>query len=106
MIEIKLIYHNKILTGIESKGHSGFSKKGQDIICAAVSTIMQALIIGIEKINGSKIIVNEKIPLIKINWPLSECEKLFVLTDTMSESLSIIAKENSSYVKIITEEIN
>ena len=107
MIEVKLSYQGKILTGIESKGHSGFSQRGSDVICAGVSALMHALILGIEDIAGVKckaLHVNDKAPLISIELEKNDAEKLSLLLLTIKASLKQIALENPKYVKIISEE--
>ena len=108
MIEITLFYQEKNLIGIESKGHSGYSERGTDIICSAVSVLMQSLILGlseIAKLKDLKIKINDKKPLMKISWPKEQNEKISLLTQTTAESLKIISNENSGYVKVHTEEI-
>ena len=74
MVTVKLLYQDKALTGIESRGHSGYSRRGSDIVCAAVSTLMQALILGLEdiaQVQGLEVLADEKIPIIRITWPES-----------------------------------
>ncbi len=108
MIEITLFYQEKNLIGIESKGHSGYSERGTDIICSAVSVLMQSLILGlseIAKLKDLKIKINDKKPLMKISWPKEQNEKVSLLIQTTAESLKIISNENSDYVKVHTEEI-
>ena len=107
MTLVKLIYQGHTLTGIESRGHSGYSLRGSDIVCAAVSTIMQMLILGLEDIahvQGLNVQADEKIPLIRVTWPECEQADIHLLTDTAAESLRQIARENPRHVKIITEE--
>ena len=107
MIQVRLSYEGRILVGIESRGHSGYSQKGSDIICAAVSVLMQSMIFGLEDIahvHGLKIETDEKVPLMRATWPESEQERISLLTTTTAESLKIIAQSNPGYVKIITEE--
>ena len=106
MIEVKLTYQDKILIGISSRGHSGYSEKGSDIICASVSVLMQSLVFGlhdIAKIDGLVCQINDKIPLISITWPKKFASKISLLTKTVSESLRQIAEQNSDYIKIIEE---
>lgn len=38
------------VTGFSVRGHSDFAEEGQDIVCAAVSTLVQAAVVGIEEI--------------------------------------------------------
>lgn len=106
MVEVTLRYHGKILTGIEARGHSGFAEKGNDIVCAAVSTLMQALVFGLSevaKVNGADYHVNDRTPIIRVTWPASESMNISLLTKTISESLKIIARDNPRHVKIYSE---
>lgn len=106
MVDVTLHYHGKILTGIEARGHSGYADKGNDIVCAAVSALMQALILGlsdIAKINGADIHINERLPLMRVTWPESESMNISLLIRTISESLKIIARDNPGHVKIYSE---
>ncbi|MBQ9433693.1 MAG: ribosomal-processing cysteine protease Prp [Synergistaceae bacterium] len=108
MTAVKLIYQGKTLTGIESRGHSGYSRSGSDIVCAAVSTLMQALVLGLEDIahvQGLQVVADSRVPLIRVTWPESEHKSISLLTNTAAESLRHIARENPRHVKIITEEI-
>lgn len=108
MIAVKLYYQDKTLTGIESRGHSGYSQRGSDIICAAVSTLMQALVLGLEdiaKVQSLHVDADERVPVIRATWPVSEQKRISLLTDTAAASLKQIAHENPKYVKISTEEI-
>ena len=107
MVEVKFFRKGKFLVGIESKGHSGFSQKGSDVICAGVSALMHALILGIVDIAGVKckaLHVNDKAPLISVKWTEDDAEKLTLLTQTIAASLKQIALENPKYVKIISSE--
>ena len=107
MIAVKLTYQDKTLTGIESKGHSGFAPAGRDIVCAAVSALMQSLILGLEdiaQVQGLNVEADERVPIIRAAWPRSEQERIALLTETTAEALKVIARDNPRHVKIITEE--
>ena len=106
MVEVTLRYHGKTLTGIEARGHSGFAEKGNDIVCAAVSTLMQALIFGLSevaRVNGADYHVNDRMPIMRVTWPESESMNILLLTKTIAESLKIIARDNPGHVKIYSE---
>ena len=107
MTHVTLYYHDEALTGIQSKGHSGYSLKGSDIICAAVSTLMQSLVLGLQDIahvHGLSVEMDEQVPVIRVTWPSSEHERVSLLTMTTAESLRQIAAENPKYITITTEE--
>ncbi len=106
MVEVTLRYNGKILTGIEARGHSGFAEKGNDVVCAAVSALMQALIFGLSEIaktNGADYHINDRLPIMRVTWPESENMNVSLLTKTISESLKIIARDNPGHVKIYSE---
>lgn len=108
MTEITFFYQGKKLTGIESRGHTDYGDKGNDVICAAVSVLMQSLMFGLSEIArlpSLVIQINDSIPLIKITWQGKYFDKISLLVRTVAESLKIIAADNSGYVKIKTEEI-
>lgn len=40
------------LRGFTASGHSGYAKKGSDIVCAAVSAVTQGAVVGLEEVLG------------------------------------------------------
>ena len=49
MTVITVLKKHGRLVGFEAKGHSGYAEAGEDIVCAAVSAVMQTAVIGILK---------------------------------------------------------
>lgn len=47
MITIKFSFRDKKPLGFESAGHSGSAEAGQDIICAAISAVLQGALLGL-----------------------------------------------------------
>lgn len=41
--------------GISVKGHAGYAPHGQDIVCAAVSTLVQTLVVSISELTTTEI---------------------------------------------------
>ncbi len=108
MTNITFTFQNKILTGIRAQGHSGYAEKGSDIICAAVSTLMQALLLGImdvAKIPSVTARIDDEKILISVSWLAKYSSKIQILTHTIEKSLRQIASENSGYIKISEENI-
>jgi uncharacterized protein YsxB (DUF464 family) len=59
------------LRSISSEGHAGFADDGEDIVCAAVSTLMQALLVGLEDVLGLedvKFTSDAQKPRMSIEW--------------------------------------
>ena len=55
MTHCKFIFHNDRYVGFKIFGHVGLGTKGKDIVCAAVSAVAQATLIGLEEVLGEEI---------------------------------------------------
>ena len=52
MITVKLFKTDGKITGVKSSGHSGLAESGNDVLCAAVSTLVQTAYLAISDIYG------------------------------------------------------
>jgi len=93
---------DKSLLGLESRGHSGGGYKGEDIICAAVSTLIHALFLGLRDV--AKVSVEREadasVPFISIKWPEEVAPEVNLLTATVALSLKEIASRYAGHVSI------
>ncbi len=55
MTNCKFLFNDKRYVGFEFYGHVGLGTKGSDVVCAAVSAITQATIMGLKEVLGEKI---------------------------------------------------
>lgn len=71
MIKILVLLDKQNIITIEATGHSGYAEAGSDIICSAVSTLTQNLILGLEEVVKIKPIysIDEDIPDLKVSLP-------------------------------------
>jgi hypothetical protein len=100
---VTLYWEGGTLRGVESRGHSGFADKGKDIVCAAVSSLLHALLLGLSdvaEVEGVECEVNPEVPLIRILWPRSSAGRLELLTRTIALSLKEIETGSPEYVHI------
>jgi uncharacterized protein YsxB (DUF464 family) len=99
-----LFWENQGLVGLESRGHSGQKPKGEDVVCAAVSTLVQALLVGLRdvaKASGDVVCeMNDSIPLIRVEWAKSRARELDLLTRTIALSLKEIASGYAGHVSV------
>ncbi len=116
MINILILKDNqKNIKFIEATGHSGYAEEGSDIVCSAVSTLMQSLAVGLtEVINMSpKIIIDETIPHMCINLLDGESssltkagmENVQTLMQTTVLSLRQVANEFNRHIKIKEKQV-
>ena len=89
------------LVGLESQGHSGGGVKGEDVVCAAVSSLVQALLVGLKVAKVSaNCELNGSVPLIRVRCAESEALGLNLLTQTIVLSLKEIASGHAGHVSI------
>lgn len=97
MIEIK-----REKDGVTMKGHAGYAPHGQDIVCAAVSVLMQTLIQSIEELTSDPINYYILPGDVKIKyWCLSDVTK--ALINAFFIGIAGIAEAYPDYVRVINE---
>ena len=84
---------------ITIKGHSGFAPIGQDIVCAAVSVLVQTLIQSVENLTADKIEYSMSPGTVDIKfWCLSDPSK--VLIDAFFIGIKGIAESHPDNVRL------
>ena len=105
MIEIKI--RKKIncdcFYDLRINGHSGFAKKGNDIVCAGVSTLVQTFHTLISTYFADKVEINDDGKCFKITIEDIgiENENVVHYCDFLLTGLFLIEKHYPSFVKII-----
>ena len=81
-------------------GHSGYAPPGQDIVCAAVSTLTQGLIASIEGLTGDRpdYTIAPGVFILKIG-DLSEKSKLLV--DSFFVGIYGVTSAHPDYVRLV-----
>ena len=106
MIYINIKKKDKYIQTIEAVGHSGYAESGKDIVCSAVSTLMQSLILGLEKVLKIQpsVEMDENVPIIKVETNLDIDENtqshVQVLMKTTRLGLKDIADSYPKFIKI------
>ena len=89
---------------LSAAGHSGNSEKGQDIVCAGVSALVQALLYGFEtvlRVEGLTIEIDDERAVISIDWRNCTSGDMDILVETIVGSLKKIAGEYPDHVRIL-----
>ena len=98
----------KSYRGFHCMGHAGYAKKGQDIICSAISILVIGTINSLEELAGEKLIVvtNEETGFIRCDIQGSLQEKSSFLLDSMVFSLENLSREyGTDYLQVKFEEV-
>ena len=89
---------------LSAAGHSGYSEKGQDIVCAGVSALVQALLYGFEtvlRVEGLTIEIDDERAVISIDWRNCTSGDMDILVETIVGSLKKIAGVYPDHVRIL-----
>ena len=100
------IYRDKAgrIVKYKVEGHTGAGAEGNDIVCAAVSAVTQAAIVGLEEVAGIK-------PKIRVRNGYLECEvpqlegqkreRADVILETMFLSVKNLQEQHGKFLKVI-----
>lgn len=101
MINLTILKCNDAICTIQAKGHSGYSVAGQDIVCCAVSTVMQTTLNGLLEVVKAKVDyqIDEHIPFMRITVDEKD-NSAQVLMKSAYLALKQIADEYKNYIKI------
>ena len=105
MINILIVKSKQNIITIEATGHSGYAEQGQDIVCSAVSTLMESMANGLTEVvkANAKIVVDEEMPHLSVSLnetDIEKCKNAQVLMQTTALSLKEVAKGYSKFIKI------
>lgn len=106
-VEIKKRKECNYFYSLHVLGHSGFAVKGNDIVCAGVSALVQTAYVALKACKASKIEQYDTGKCFKIeikNIAEDEKEKIIDYCDFLLTGLFLIEKHYPKYVKIIIME--
>lgn len=90
----------RLKDGIEVRGHANYGKHGEDIVCSAVSALVQTLIASVEELTEDRIEKDMQPGKVDIKfWCLSDQSK--VLIDAFFLGVKGVASSYPAYVKVI-----
>lgn len=103
MTVIEVYRRGGVPTGLRVYGHSGRAESGADVVCAAVSVLVQTLHIGLADVLGRnpKSEIDEKNASIELRWNDADAESVRVLSETIVRALYETAQSYGSYVKYV-----
>ena len=87
MTTIRFFQKDEFITAVECEGHTGYDVEGFDVVCAALSSIVQTAVLGLMQVAG-----------INVEYKVSEAEGyLFVklpqnMTETEKHDSNVILK--------------
>ena len=105
MINVIVIKEKQTIKTIEATGHSGYAEHGSDIVCSAVSSLLETLANGLTEVVKAEVDVNvdENIPHLSVTLKEEDdekCKYAQVLMQTTLMGIKGVAQEFSKFIKI------
>ena len=101
MIRIGLAQKDHKITGFTVAGHSGTAPKGEDIVCAGVSALTQAALMGLtEHLKRSDVTYKMESGLLEVRLAASPDDCTEAVLRSMSLGLEAIAEQYPRAVKL------
>jgi len=89
----------------EGSGHADFAKSGEDIVCAAVSALLQSTIKGLKEYVKINLDISKEKGYLQVRMPEIKQESIQLLSNAILETLVLglkaIEKEYKKYMKLI-----
>ena len=91
---------------VQADGHAGFDEPGRDIVCAAVSALLQALALGLARleryghITDTAILLDEGEAVLTATPTQGHQQAARLLFDVFGEALLRLAEEYSEYIEV------
>lgn len=102
MTKVVISRRNGLIYALSVEGHSGYAPSGEDIVCAAVTTLVQALHIGLSDVLGNPVdsCVDQENTKIALEWhgmspevqaiAATICESFRALAETYPENVQLV----------------
>jgi hypothetical protein len=104
MTTVRLFRLNNDIIGVEAVGHADYAKRGQDIVCAAVSSLVQGALVGIVKVLNAPTEVKQSDGylrfFIKDQSNIKLNHEVTIILETMHCAITEIAQDYPSHVKL------
>ena len=105
MINVIVIKEKQTIKTIEATGHSGYAEQGSDIVCSAVSSLLETLANGLTEIVKAnvKVVVDENVPHLSVTLNETDqekCKYAQVLMQSTLLGIKGVAQEFSKFIKI------
>ena len=106
MTIVKVTKVNDRIKTIECDGHTGYGVEGEDIVCAAVSSIVQTAVLGVMSVAGvnADYRINEERGWLKLTLPdkltSSQIHDAEVILKTMMLGISDLHESFSDFVEL------
>ena len=109
MVEVRIRQDSRHrLSSFSVKGHADYAKGGTDVVCAAVSAVLQAAWLGLEEVAKVEITATRRRGRLELAWPESvrSDPRVDAIVTTAARSVERIAGQFPTHVRVLHEEVS
>jgi uncharacterized protein YsxB (DUF464 family) len=107
MVEVRIREDSrKRLSSFSADGHAGWAESGSDVVCAAVSALLQAAWLGLDEHAGVSVDGSRRgTGKLELRWPkdVRERDDVRAIVTTVALSLERIAQDYPDHVRVQRE---
>ena len=106
MTKVTITKKHKYIASVECDGHTNYGEKGEDIVCAALSSVVQTALLGLMAVVGVNVDVkrNDKKGYLKFSLPedlsKEDKEKCELVLQTMLCGVSDLNMGYSDFIEL------
>ncbi|MDR1138439.1 MAG: ribosomal-processing cysteine protease Prp [Clostridiales bacterium] len=105
MTIVNVFRQDKVVMSVDCSGHADYDEYGYDIVCAALSSILQTTVLGLMQVLGLNISLTSDDRLGKLSFVLpsmspAQRSKADVLLDTMLLGIDNLSDTYSDFVEL------
>jgi hypothetical protein len=91
------------LSSFFATGHAGWADAGQDVVCAAISTLLQAAWLGLDQVAGVEVEGVREAGRLELDWPepARDDPGVRAIVETVARSIETLAAQFPAHVKVV-----
>lgn len=108
MTKVVVTRKNKHIVSVEADGHTCYGAKGEDIVCAALSSVLQTAVLGIMRVAGidAKYVIGDELGSLKLYLPEEMSDEDRRNADMILDTMLLgVADLNEGYSDFIELEV-
>ncbi|MGI6700886.1 MAG: ribosomal-processing cysteine protease Prp [Christensenellales bacterium] len=105
MTKVAIVRKDNHIVSVECSGHTGYGDKGEDIVCAALSSVIQTALLGLMQVAGidAEYVRRDEEGYFKVTIPeLNDIKRrdADMILDTMLAGVSDLYSSYSDYIEL------
>ncbi len=95
----------KRLSSFLATGHAGWAQSGSDVVCAAVSTILQTAWLGLSEVARVPVAGSRRSSRLEMSWPEASRSRANVraIVTTAARALDALAVQYPEHIRVVAE---